>query len=174
MLMKKHLGVFILLITLFLTGCSLGTESLDFDFGTDYSHHLVTDYSYNLSAEIIRCFNEKDSEGLKSLFCTNTQNYYNMDSEILNTFNCYNGVSESYSVKYASRAGDAYKDGKMYDEHFRPKITNIVTDTGNIYSIEFTAYSVHDYDPGWVGIGVIVLYDSEENVIAVIGGYDWI
>lgn len=172
--MKKYLGVFMLLITLFLTGCSLSTESLDFDFSTDHSHHLATDYSYNLSAEIIRCFNEKDSEDLKSLFCTNTQNYYNIDREILTTFSFYNGISESYSVKNASRMGDGYKDGKMYVEHFSPKITNIVTDTGNIYSIGFTAYSVYDYDPGWVGIGVIALYDSEENVIAVIGGYDWL
>ena len=43
------------------------------------------------SIEIIRCFDEKDAEGLKALFCEEVRISHNLDEEIQFAFDLYEG-----------------------------------------------------------------------------------
>lgn len=117
------------------------------------------------SEEIVRCFDEKDIEGLKSLFCLNSQNNYNLDKEIEKAFSLYNGKSISYNLSYGGTAG-GWDDGERIDEHITPSIRDIETSNGNIYNIYYTEYTIYKADSGRVGIIYMSLFDSEDNTLA--------
>ena len=166
--MKKMITTIIATIFLILNfdGCSLLQKA--------YTElEAESQYIENQTAEIIRCFNQKDVEGLKKLFCLNSQEYYDLDSEIQNAFEYYEGTSESYILYNSSSAGGGMDNGEWVDKHFRPDIKNIKTDAGKQYTIGFSTYSIYKYDTGKVGIGILALYDENDNTLAVIGGYDW-
>lgn len=124
------------------------------------------------SDEIIRCFDEKDAEGLKALFCQNSIDYYDIDSEIQNAFDLYEGQSVSHTLNLYGWSG-GMQEGIWYDKHYTPEIRNIKTNCGKEYTIGFCSYEIYESDAGRVGIGVIGLQDEEGDVIAVIGGYGW-
>ena len=86
------------------------------------------------SKEIIRCFDEKDVDGLKELFCQNSHDNYNLDEEIQNAMDFYEGKSMSYNLKYGGVAG-GYDNGVCVDEHITPEIRDIKTSDGKIYNI---------------------------------------
>ena len=148
-------GIFIISISL--CGCSIKEHSVNED----------NDYINNVSMEIICCFDEKDIDGLKSMFSLNSQNNFDLDIEIENAFNKYDGKSISYTLSNISWAGGK-DNGKWIDRHFNPKIKNICTDKGMSYNIGFYLY---EYDTSRIGIGAISLQDSEGNEIAGIGGW---
>lgn len=129
-------------------------------------------YINEMCDEIIRCFDEKDSESLKSMFCIGTQQYYDLDSEIQEAFSLYDGISTSYLISGKVSTGTK-KDGKWSDQHYIPLIKNIKTTNGKEFNIGFCVYKIYDYNDDMVGIGVISLEDSDGNVLFAIGGYDW-
>ena len=83
---------------------------------------------YDKSVEIIRCFDEKDVEGLKSLFCQYSQDNDSIYSEIEEAFNMYEGKSVSFEFRYRGGVSGEWRNGKAVDEHVHPKIENIITD----------------------------------------------
>ncbi|MBP1548621.1 MAG: DUF5104 domain-containing protein [Oscillospiraceae bacterium] len=166
--MKKTLTTIITIIFFILNlgGCSSPQKAYN-------KSETDSQYVEKQATEIIRCFNQKDVEGLKKLFCSNSQEYYDLDSEIQVAFEFYEGTSKSYILSNSSYAGGSMENGEWYDKHFRPKIKKIKTDVGKQYTIGYSTYSIYKYDAGEVGIGVLALYDEDDNLLAVIGGYDW-
>lgn len=68
--MKKIiLSCFLAVFTAVFTGC-------------DYNEDAK--YINEMSDEIVRCFDERNIEALKSMFCSGSQKYYDLDNEILN------------------------------------------------------------------------------------------
>ena len=124
------------------------------------------------SDEIIRCFDEKDAEGLKALFCQNSIDYYDIDSEIQNAFNLYEGQSVSHTLNFYGWSS-GMQEGIWYDKHYTPEIRNIKTNCGKEYTIGFCVYEVYEKDEGKVGICVIALRDDNGNQLAAIGGFGW-
>ena len=153
----KRTIVAILLMSIFLCGCSTSNSS-------SLKH---------ISDEIVRCFDEKDAEGLKNMFCRNSIVYYDIDSEIQNAFDLYEGQSVSYKIYSNGGWSGGYDNGICVDKHSTPEIRNIKTNCGKKYTIGYCTYEVYEKDAGRVGIGVIGLQDEEGNEIAVIGGYGW-
>ena len=125
-------------------------------------------YIEKMSKEIVRCFDEKDIDVLKSLFCQNTQDNYNLDKEIQNAFDLYEGKSKSYIVTEKSWAGGK-DNGEWTDKHFTPQIENIKTDKKEKYCIGYLVYSVYSSDQGRVGICALGLRNSNGEEIARIG-----
>ncbi len=125
------------------------------------------------SDEIIRCFDEKDAEGLKALFCQNSIDYYDIDSEIQNAFDLYEGESVSYKIFSNGGCAGGMQDGIWYDKHYTPEIRYIKTNCGRGYAIGYCTYEVYEKDEGKVGICVIALRDDNGNQLAAIGGFEW-
>ena len=126
------------------------------------------DYVNNMCHEIVRCFDERDTSSLKDLFSLNIRNEYDLDLQIAYAFSLYNGISESYYVTQKGWAG-GYKDGIFFDKHFTPVIKEIVTDEGEIYSINYLTYYIFEEDKGEIGITALGLVDEDGKEIARIG-----
>lgn len=155
--MKK---LFVILFVALLTICLFAGCGTDND----------TKYIKDQTAEIVRCFDEKDIDGLKALFCKNTQDNYNLDKEIKNAFDLYEGTSESFRINLQGCWAGGYSDGILDDKHFTPQIEEITTDENKIYSIGYLLYTVYESDHGRVGIVALALRNGEGEEIAKIGG----
>lgn len=157
--MKKLMAVFIILITLLnFPGCSALVES-----DTDYQ------YVENISNEIIRCFDEKDSKAFSNMFCNDVKNNCNLEKEIAYAFKKYTGRAISYTITDKSASEVSVRNGKYTKKLFIPHIENIVTDSEKQYTIGYSIYSVYENNKNREGIVVIALYDENDNLIAAIG-----
>lgn len=156
--------LFIVCITAF-GGCNL--------YGKMISNYNEDEkYIKALCDEIVRCFDEKDIEELKLMFCSGSQKYYDLDSESQNAISVYGSKSTSFIISGKTPTGMKC-DGKWVDQHYIPLIKNIITESGEEFEIGFCVYKIYDDNTDKVGIGVISLENSEGDELAVIGGYDW-
>lgn len=159
---KIILSCFLAVFTVVFTGC-----------GSYKRMNADAKYINEMSDEIVRCFDERDIEALKSMFCSGSQKYYDLDNEILNALDIYDSKSTSYIVSEKTSTG-LRSDGKWVDQHYIPLIKNIETDSGKEFNIGFCVYKIYEDNSDKVGIGVISLENSEFEELAAIGGYDWI
>lgn len=179
--MKKILCLFLILAVCFcFSGCGLfqfaelTAEYVAEEVGEkvngviDSFTELEEDNKYldELGAEIVRCFDEKDVEGLKVLFCSNKKGESNLNSQIQNAFNLYDSKSQAFYVTNKSWTGGRI-DGEYDKKCFTPYI-RITTNKGKEYTIVCLLYTINVYDTGKVGILTIGLRDKTGDEIAVI------
>ncbi len=159
--MKKSIKLLILVLVLpvLLSGCGAKKQ-----INQDY------EYIEEIGNQIVRCFDEKDAEGLKAMFSLSSHKNCNLDEQIENAFEKYEGKSVSFVTTNRSIMESSMREGKYTKKHFVPQIDDIVTDTSNEYVIGFALYQVYENWPEKEGIIVVVLRDSQENELAVIGG----
>ncbi len=127
--------------------------------------------SYDKSVEVLRCFNEKDAEGLKELFCPYTRNNDNIDAEIEAAFDFYKGESISFKFAYNGGVAGSMVNGKAVDKHIEPEIENILTDLDNTYRIYYHEYLTYEEDEKCVGITYMIIFDENSDKMAQIGEY---
>ena len=179
--MKKVISVLLVFcVCLCISGCKLLEATAEYVANDvkkavtaipEAFNEIEEDYQYldELSAEIVRCFDEKDAEGLKALFCTNElENNTEIDSQIETTFSMYEGKSQSFYTTDKSWEG-GYRNGVYDDKHFTPRIREIITDAGRTYCIGYLVYTIYDYDSDKIGINGIGLKDETGKEIAGIG-----
>ncbi len=133
-------------------------------------------YVYDLTDEIIRCFNERDVEGLKELFCQNAKDgRKDLDTQIENMFAYYEGVctSDYYANTHGGWAG-SIEDGEYVNKHNVIDIQDIETSEGKEYVIGYSLYVVCDLDPGRIGIGGMSLEDDRGNELVGVDGFTWL
>ena len=131
--MKKIiLSCFLAVFTVVFTGC-----------GSYKRMNADAKYINEMSDEIVRCFDERDIEALKSMFCSGSQKYYDLDNEILNALDIYDSKSTSYIVSEKTSTG-LRSDGKWVDQHYIPLIKNIETDSGKEFNIGFCVYKIYE------------------------------
>lgn len=143
-------------ITLNLTGCQRNNQD-------EISEIALMKNKMDI---IVKCFDEKDSETLKTLFSPQLNSVSDIDSKIETAFSLYNGKSQSYDYNRLSMAGGGTDNGVWIDKHFRPVIDNIKTDEGKTYSISFCEYTVYSEDETKVGIIYINLVDENGDLLA--------
>lgn len=109
--------------------------------------------------EIVRCLNERDNEGLKSLFCQEVRSSMpeSLDQQIDKVFEL---LEEKTIVSYESGAGGeetSYENGEITCLIRRPHIRPIEFSDGTQARIFF--YYIHIYadDPSMEGISEIVI-----------------
>lgn len=157
--MKKLLTIILLLIiTLTVSGCMFIKDK-------------TKSKAYDKSVEIIRCFDEEDSEGLKKLFCEHTRNSSDIDKEIEEAFTLYDGKSESFEFAYNGGVAGSWRDGKAIDEHIEPEIQDISTELGNIYRVYYHEYLTYEKDENCVGITHMIIFDENTDKKIQIGEY---
>ena len=156
--MKAFYSLCLMVITIFiLTGCNNDIKLID-----------SKQSSNDKSKEIVRCFDEKDIEGLKNLFCEEVINSHNLDEEIQQAFDFYEGKSVSYDLYYGGSSG-GWDNGVCVDEHITPQIKNLKTDNDKIYRIPYHEYVIYKQNPKCVGITYIRIFDESSDDMVQIG-----
>ncbi len=122
------------------------------------------------SVEIIRCFDEHDINGLKQLFCHNSQARCNLDAQIEYALEFYDGTSDSYELHYGGAAG-GWDNGECIDKHITPQIRNVRTNSENVFRIVYHEYVIYKADEKCVGITYMRIFNESTNQMVQIGEY---
>lgn len=120
--------------------------------------------------EIIRCFNEKDSDGLKSMFCETVKKTENLDEQIENAFDFIDGEITSYDYLIGSES-KSVDEGKVTKKRVYPWITEILTDKNRKYEMQFDSYIIYENKDEAIGIICIEIFDREADTSCKIGEY---
>ena len=126
--------------------------------------------SYKQAREILRCLDEEDVEGLKNLFCEKVASTHDLDKEIAEAMEFYQGKHESYS-NILEGGGSSIRDGEYLDYHLGYWITDIETDKKKVYDIDTHSYLIYKEDTDFVGITYITIIDREADKQVDIGEY---
>lgn len=153
---RYFLYIIISMVTIVLCGCSVTVGNSDDSYVND------------LCAEIVRCFDEEDVDGLERLFCENSRNSNDLVTQIQEAFDKYEGQSTSQYRLYDTSWAGGKRDGIWVDKHYSPQIKELVTSDGKEYLISFYTYEIFESDSGKIGIGALGLYDDEGNLLASI------
>ncbi len=147
--MKKILTVILLIIApLTLSGCFSKGYKSDITVGREQAE------------EILRCFNEDDIEGLKSMFCKEVSNTHNLDEEIAEAMDFFDGEAISHD-KVLVGGGDSVREGKIVEKHIWYNIRNIKCNTQKTYFIATSSYLSYDRKPDCIGVTFITVFDED-------------
>lgn len=157
--MKKLLTIILLLIiTLTVSGCFSSGKKSDTAIGREQAE------------EILRCLNEDDIEGLKSMFCKGISDTHNLDKEIAEAMEFFDGEAVSHD-KVLVGGGDLLKEGKIVDRHIGYSILNIKSNKGNNYKIVTHSYLIYDMNTDYIGITYLKVIDNNTEQMVQIGDY---
>ena len=120
------------------------------------------EYCKGIMTEVIRCLDEEDAEGLKSLFSDYSIANSNLDSEIEVAMDVYNGTSIACEGYRYSLGGYYVEGGYFYSKGSTAYMESVVTDTGKEFYIE-CAISLANKDTSKEGIIIIWIRDSQNN-----------
>ncbi len=152
--MKKYILLLICVISLF-CGCGMTIKESD---------------RYIYSTEILRCFDEKDTKGLKDMFCPKVlENIDNLDVQIENAMEFYEGKMISHGT-ITGGEGESVRDGIVTEKRISPRINDIETSAGEKYEILFYVWIICDEGEKRVGISEITI-TNETGEKCVIGDY---
>lgn len=119
---------------------------------------------------ILQYLDNDDVEGLKSMFCNKVESSTELDTQIQDAMDFFEGKTISYDTVLGA-GGGSYKDGKIDWKDIHPHITEIVTDANKKYDIKFYSYIICESDKDKVGISEISI-KSENDEECIIG--EWI
>lgn len=131
---------------------------------TDAIVHRVINEKKLSTAEkceiIMEAVQNKEKEPIKELFCENAKDNYDLDTELDGFFNFIDGNIVSYDEPKTENVSSS-SDENGTDESFNNGyISNILTDTGNVYTISIYTFSVYKKHPNFVGIVTLSIEDQ--------------
>ena len=109
---------------------------------------------------ILKCFEKKDKETLKSIFSEKIRKRKEFDSEIDTALNFIDGKIVSYDPDTDGGSGDSIDDGKINYIRLYIHIRDIKTDKEKKYSIFGTYYIKNGIEPDNIGLEFITIYDD--------------
>lgn len=122
----------------------------------------------DISEEIMRCFDERDAESLKTLFFANDLPTSNLDKQIKEAFEFYDGPSVSYDLPVDAGGGKSMDDGEMIEWHIAPVIENIETDGDITYLISCHMYIIYNgYETKKITRLTIFNQDDQEEKVTI-------
>lgn len=150
----------ILITIIFMFICSSGCESIN-----------TTNIAKKQCDSVLEYLQNNDDEGLKGLFCEEVRNSSNIDSEIENVLELFDGKIISHD-NYQISDGDEWEDGKLVQSHASPIIYNVLTDKKNIYTVSFFTFT-NNIVTERIGITVleVKLINGEEQTIGYFISY---
>ena len=122
--------------------------------------------------KVIDCLDERDKDGLKSLFSEKVQNDYDLDTETNDLFNVYDGKSIWYNKLFDVAYGDSIDDGVLT----KRKATYWIDVTTQLgfrpqYTVVVGTYSVFKDDSSRLGILYITITNLSTNEMIAIGDF---
>ena len=116
-----------------------------------------------ISTQMIKCFKEKDSENLKSLFSQHVQEKYDLDTQIQEAFDFIDGDIVSHGEPDGQASGKSTDIlGTEYEE-IQGEGTSVKTDKGKSYGVYFFAYREYRYDKDYLGVYCIAVACEDEK-----------
>lgn len=116
--------------------------------------------------EIIRCLNEDDTEGLKDVFCAETQTSKDLEDQIQDGMDFFDGKVESH-FDAGVDGGHVVQDGETVEQDYSIRYDNLKLDNGKIYTIIAVGYFICEEDLDVVGVSEIDIYDKDGNVCKI-------
>ena len=168
--MKKIISIVLILVC-----CALLGGCNDRLIDTLIYIYQETNNKLNLVNNVINCFDEEDSEGLKKLFCQHIlETTPDLDEQIKSAMEFYEGTSVSHGVVIGNE-GMAMDNGEIVRKDYNPQIPELITDAGKEYYIVISSYVINTEYPEKVGISKIKIILEDENkdedVVVHIGEY---
>jgi hypothetical protein len=124
-----------------------------------------------ISKEVLRCFSENDTKGLKDLLCAKTLGLPDIDEQILVGFNSFKGKVISFNQDLLGYEGDDIENGKKVFLERSWNIENIETDADKTCEIYIYQYVICDNDKTREGISQITITNSDGTEFTI--GYKW-
>ncbi len=135
-----------------------------------------TEKATEMSTEIVRCFSERDKESFKGLFCEQTRNRPDFDTEIDNAFEFLQCDSYNTAVLDANASGgESITSGTRTSWYVRAEIPYLkvwVGDELRYYAIDYYWFILDDADTTKVGLHYMEIELLNVDSI-VIGKVPW-
>lgn len=113
---------------------------------------------------VLRCFEEKNAEDLKPLFCSYIADNHDLDEEIQAAFDAFEGkITDKGYWSGVGEVGAQMEDGKLVKQRIAPYLENILTDAGGKYTIRFNEYLIYSEYPELVGVTRISIIFGDET-----------
>lgn len=114
---------------------------------------------------VLRCFEEKNAEDLKPLFCSYIADNHDLDEEIQAAFDTFEGkITDKGYWSGVGEVGAQMEDGKLVKQRIAPYLENILTDAGGKYTIRFNEYLIYSEYPELVGVTRISIRFGDETI----------
>lgn len=115
---------------------------------------------------VLKCFEEKNAEDLKSLFCSCVAETHDLDKEIQAAFDAFEGsITDKGYWSDMGVVGAQTEDGKLVKQTIAPYLENILTDAGGKYTIAFNEFLILSENPELVGVTHILLKFGDEKFL---------
>lgn len=148
--MKKIICIMMSAMIFTLSGCIRSiTHSIDPD-----------SEALKLADEVINLFIEKDSEGLKDMFCTTIAESRGFDEDLDIAINYIEGEVTSYKCTLGG-SQESVRSGEQTLVKVSPHIEDIVTSSGKSYEIIVNSRLVDVENPEYAGIVTIYIECSD-------------
>ena len=152
--------VFILLVMVVLTGCSLINKDED----EKEEYQSPKEYATEQSEYIMECIVNKDKEGLKSVFSKHIAETHDLDKEIDEFFEFIDGKIVSYDEPTGYEGSYEMRAGEYYKKELGGDTKNIVTDAEKKYHIGFLSYQIYEKDEDYIGVDIIAITEVTDEV----------
>ena len=166
-LMKKRFLFIIIAIAVAVYGYR--TWHFIMEIRSDYYVAKEQKCNEEFAEEILRCFDEKDSEQLKKLFNKNLMGNSSLNSQIKEAFAIYEGKSSGYE-KLDNKGGfSSNADNGIYIERSVGESIEGITVGNNKFTIMFIRCSLDAKDSNNVGLVRVYLKDDKHMNLSIIG-----
>lgn len=155
----KFIMLILFCILLSLCSCSMLDKTNDSYNPTEPG---ADDYSFaeETGLEVLRCLDENDVEGFKTLLSESTTSEPNAEKQIEMLFDFYEGISISHDEVRSGENGAKFREDHYEYKSIYIYIHNILTDEGKSYNLEFYYVLVNSDDPSKIGISEIMFRDD--------------
>lgn len=153
--MKRTCLIIVFVFMLILTGCA--------------EHYNTKKISEDKSKKILNYLQDEDSEGLKKMFCQKVKNTEDLDSQIEDAFDFFDGKVISHD-NILSNESQTVKKGEVTYLYISPRIENIKTDSTKTYNIYVCYYVVNINNKDLEGLSKIIIEDNSYCSVTI--GYD--
>ncbi len=154
--MKTKISIVIIMVlSIFLTGCSLNLDIWDF---TDNSSEKLT--PKQIMEEILDCFEKKDAERLKSLFSEKANsNEDDLNNEISEAFDFFKGNVVSVGHVYGDRfTAETREEYGITKKNILGEANDIEMDNGKVYTIAYAGWEIFKADETALGVNAVTVY----------------
>ncbi len=112
--------------------------------------------------EVLRCLGEDDTQGLKDVFCAESQTSKDLENQIQVGMDFFDGKDTSH-FDAAVGGGESVRDGETVEQYYGIHYNNLKTDTGKTYTVICDGYFICNEDPDRVGVSEIKIIDEDGN-----------
>lgn len=171
--MKKILVLNLIFLLVMLTGCNFNNsdETDELDLHTS-ERKEESEYCREILDEVIRCLDEDDSEALKEMFSEHCKSKCDLDSDIEEAFDFYQGKLVSLEEYTYGRASCSVEYGYFSYKSGEPEYMKVTTTENEEYKIRVDVVLVDDNDTSNIGVRCInIINKKSSEMFVVIGGF---